>query len=274
MIGEFVAVVCALAVLYFLKCRFIDGPESCISSRDYKKFRLFKKVNVNHNTKRLAFALPTGRSLGLPVGRHVSLRAGIKGTFVARSYTPVSSNDDTGFFELVVKVYDEGVMSKHLGQMRIGDYIDVAGPRGKFEYHGNGACTFNKETRVFKDISMIAGGTGITPMLQILKEVLKYPTDTTRVQLVFANVTEEDILLKDEIESLAEKHSRFTVFFTLDKPVNGWTGGKGFVTTEMMAQHLAAPCDQTIVLVCGPPPMVKAMELNSKNSGYKAHFSF
>jgi len=55
-----------------------------------------------------------------------------------------------------------------------------------------------------KAIGMIAGGTGITPMLQVLHEVLDNPADTTQVSLVFANVTEEDIMLRKELDGLAE----------------------------------------------------------------------
>ena len=49
---------------------------------------------------------------------------------------------------------------------------------------------------------MIAGGTGITPMLQVIRAILKNPRDTTKLYLIFANQTEEDILLRQELESL------------------------------------------------------------------------
>ena len=60
--------------------------------------------------------------------------------------------------------------------------------------------------------------TGITPMLQIVKAILKDPSDTTRVSLLFANQTEDDILVREELEEMAEKHDQFSLWYTLDRP--------------------------------------------------------
>ena len=62
---------------------------------------------------------------------------------------------------------------------------------------------------------------GITPMLQIVKAVLKDPADTTKVSLLFANQTEEDILLRSELELLAKRHDNFELWYTLDRPSEG-----------------------------------------------------
>jgi cytochrome-b5 reductase len=55
---------------------------------------------------------------------------------------------------------------------------------------------------------MVAGGTGITPMLQVIEEVLRNPADKTTLSLVFGNVTADDILLKSRIDALAAKHPK------------------------------------------------------------------
>lgn len=57
----------------------------------------------------------------------------------------------------------------------------------------------------------IAGGTGITPMLQVASEVLKNPDDKTEVSLIFGNLTEDDILLRKHIDQLAKSHKNFKV---------------------------------------------------------------
>ena len=57
----------------------------------------------------------------------------------------------------------------------------------------------------------IAGGSGLTPMLQVAQEVTRNPEDKTEVTLVFANVSEDDILLRKELDDMAKKHKNFKV---------------------------------------------------------------
>ena len=108
---------------------------------------------------------------------------------------------------------------------------------------------------------MIAGGTGITPMLQIIRAALKNPQDTTKLSLIYANVNADDILLKTELDELAAAHpARFTVYYVLNNPPAGWTGGVGFVSKEQIEKHLPPTSDDIKILMCGPPPMMTAMK--------------
>ena len=154
--------------------------------------------------------------------------------------------------------------------LKIGDKVRVKGPKGQFRYHMS----------LTREIGMIAGGTGITPMLQIIRQAIANPLDRTKISLIYANVNPEDILLKKELDELAAKHShRFRVYYVLNNPPPSWTGGVGFVTKEMIEKHMP-PTDANIkVLLCGmwgscadvflaclwlvslgPPPMITAMK--------------
>ncbi|GJN91243.1 hypothetical protein Rhopal_004261-T1 [Rhodotorula paludigena] len=216
----------------------------------WQRFKLIDKIVISPNTAIYRFALPKGRVLGLPIGQHVSVSATIDGKLVQRSYTPTSSDDDVGFFDLLIKSYPTGNISKHFGQLKVGDYVDVKGPKGQMRYSPDWA----------KNIGMIAGGTGITPMLQIIRAVLKNPLDTTQLSLIYANVAESDILLKKELDELAAQHpDRFKVYYVLNNPPAGWTGGVGFVTKDMIEEHLPALAEDHKALLCGPPPMINAM---------------
>jgi cytochrome-b5 reductase len=129
----------------------------------------------------------------------------------------------------------------------------VRGPKGRFVYKKN-ECD---------EIGMLAGGTGITPMLQVIREVLKHDDDRTKLSLIFGNVTVDDIIFREELDALAAQHpGRFRVHHVLNNPPQGWTGGVGFVSEQACRDHLPAPNSgkKVKMLICGPPPMVRAME--------------
>lgn len=190
------------------------------------------------------FGLPNSNDiLGLPIGQHISVQAEINGKQVQRSYTPISSDDDVGHFDLMVKSYEKGNISRYLSLVSVGDKVRIKGPKGQFNYHP-GLSTH---------LGMIAGGTGITPMLQIIRAILKNSHDHTHVSLIYANVTFDDILLKEEIDHLAEAHpDKFTVYYVLnEKPAQGWDGGVGFISKTMIQQHMPAPKEDIKLLMCG-----------------------
>lgn len=102
-----------------------------------------------------------------------------------------------------------------------------------------------------RSIGMIAGGTGITPCLQIIRAACKDPNDNTELNLIYANVDEKDILLKKELDDLAKQHSKFKVHYFLNNPPQGWKGGEGFVSKEAIQQFFPKPADDIKVLMCG-----------------------
>jgi cytochrome-b5 reductase len=107
-------------------------------------------------------------------------------------------------------------------------------------------------------------------MLQVAKAIMRGRStgDKTAVDLIFANVNPEDILLKDELDSLAAKDPKFNVHYVLNNPPENWTGGTGFVTADMIKEKLPAPANDVKILICGPPPMVAAMKKATESLGY------
>jgi cytochrome-b5 reductase len=234
---------------------------------------LIEKEEISHDTRRFRFGLPTkDHVLGLPIGQHIHLSAKIGDDLIIRSYTPVSSDDDYGYVDLVVKVYfknvhprfpEGGKMSQHLESLKIGDTIEVRGPSGRLQYLGHGNFSIKKlrkdppQTITVNKVSMIAGGTGITPMLQLVRHITKDSTDKTKLRLVFANQTEKDILVRKELEEVVAKHpDQFELWYTLDTPGDDWKYSSGFINEKMIQEHLFPPTNDNIVLMCGPPPMI------------------
>jgi len=216
---------------------------------------------VNHNTKKFRFKLPDE---DMTSGLHVAsaLITKYKGPNmekpVIRPYTPISDVDAKGYIDLLVKHYPNGPMSTHFHNMQPGHRLDIKGPIPKYQWSPN----------KHEHVAMIAGGTGITPMYQVAREILKNPEDRTKITLVFGNISEEDILLKRELEDMENTFpQRFRAFYVLDNPPESWQGGKGYVTKELLKTVLPEPKngDNIKIFVCGPPLMYKAISGGKKS---------
>uniref|UniRef100_A0A6U3VAN4 NADH-cytochrome b5 reductase n=1 Tax=Ditylum brightwellii TaxID=49249 RepID=A0A6U3VAN4_9STRA len=269
-----VLVAVVTVALYMLK---FSKPKTALNPDEFIAFPLIKKESLSHDTRKFTFGLPTETTvLGLPIGQHISLRFKDKdGKNVQRTYTPVTGDETLGKVSFDIKVYKAGVhpkfpeggkMSQHLDSLSIGDTIEMKGPKGHMTYLGQGKMQVKVikkplATRTAKQIGMIAGGTGITPMLQIIHAVIRDPKDkTTKLSLIFANQTEDDILVRKELESIAKEYpDRFKLHYTLDRAPADWKYSTGFINEDMIKTHLpAAEADgSTQIFMCGPPPMVK-----------------
>uniref|UniRef100_A0A673K607 NADH-cytochrome b5 reductase n=1 Tax=Sinocyclocheilus rhinocerous TaxID=307959 RepID=A0A673K607_9TELE len=256
-------------------CGIKRRPAITLEDPDVKyPLRLVDKEIISHDTRKFRFALKSpDHVLGLPIGQHIYLSARIDGNLVVRPYTPVSSDDDKGFVDLVVKIYyknvhpkfpEGGKMSQYLESLRIGDTIDFRGPSGLLIYKGRGSFAIRPDkksdpvNKTAKHVGMIAGGTGITPMLQIIQAIMKDTKDETVCYLLFANQTEKDILLRPELEEIMANHpTRFKLWFTVDRAPDGWEYSQGFINEDMVKNHLPPPADDTLILMCGPPPMIQ-----------------
>ncbi|CAH1708631.1 unnamed protein product [Chironomus riparius] len=270
-----------------------SGPlKTLVDPNEKYLLPLIEKEEISHDTRKFRFGLPSPDHIfGLPIGQHIHLSATIGNELTIRSYTPVSSDDDKGFVDLVVKVYhrnvnpkfpEGGKMTQYLDEMKIGDTIAFRGPSGKLQYLGNGKFAIKKLRKDpphvinVKKVNMIAGGSGITPMLQLITEVLKKPEDNTQLALLYANQTETDILLRDDIDVLAAKHQEnFKVWYTVDRASSTWKFDTGFVNDTMIQNNLFAPSEDTLTLMCGPPPMVNFACLpNLDKLGYDKELNF
>lgn len=253
------AIIGSFVVFYYVQqSKKLGKP--VLKSDEFQQFPLIQKTRVSHNTCIYRFGLPklTDR-LGLPIGQHISIGATIDDKEIVRLYTPILTDDDLGHFDLLIKVYDNGNVSRHVELKKVGETISVRGPKGFFTYTPNMVDSFG----------MIAGGTGITPMYQIITAVLKNPEDKTKINLVYANVSESDILLREELDKLATAHAdQFKVHYVLNDAPANWNGLVGFVTPEIIDTHLPKHHELTNLLLCGPPPMISAMKKAAVELGY------
>lgn len=113
-------------------------------------------------------------------------------------------------------------------------------------------------------IYMVGGGTGITPLYQIIQYVTEAEQASERpdLTLLFANRTEDDILVKSELEAFAKENPTFKCYFSVDRSVKeGWKGFVGFINDEKIGETLGErKLDNSLFVVCGPPVLCNIVE--------------
>lgn len=221
---------------------------------------LMSSQQVNHNTKTLKFALPTeDHIIGLNVAS--ALLTKFQGPNdekpTIRPYTPISDENTKGYVELMVKKYPGGPMSSHVCEMEKNQRLLFKGPIEKYKYEANS----------FDTIGLIAAGTGITPMYQLIRAVMNNPDDKTKIVLVTANISEEDILLKHEFERLEQEHPlQFRAFYVLEKAPKDWPGQGGRISKDLLETIFPRPSDQKFkAFICGPPGFYAAVSGTKKS---------
>ncbi|KAF2170639.1 hypothetical protein M409DRAFT_64304 [Zasmidium cellare ATCC 36951] len=246
--------------------RSTNRPAGVLMPQEYQKFPLIRRDELSKDTVRLVFALPAKTTiLGLPIGQHVAIRGYFDDDSghhtVTRSYTPVSNNKDLGRLELVIKLYPDGQLTgKYLTGLKLGDEVEFRGPKGAMRYRKG----FTKR------LGMVAGGTGITPMYQLIRAICEDKTDDTKVSLVYANKSPDDILLRNQLERYQKlAPSKFKIYYIVDNGAPGWTGGVGRVTKETLQEHLPLASADTKILLCGPPGMINATKKNLGDLGFE-----
>ncbi|KAI9145317.1 FAD binding domain-containing protein [Paraphysoderma sedebokerense] len=162
------------------------------------------------------FDLPsTHHQSGLKVGEYIAVKAilGEKKEELVRFYSPVNRPDQLGFIDLLIKVDDKGLMSHHIATLKPGDSLEFKGPISGF---GDLHLEDPTQTKV-KKIAMICGGTGVSPMAQIIRSVFHHHRNDIDVKLIYGAADDEDLVFREIFESKAKTHKNFKFYFTVDK---------------------------------------------------------
>jgi len=285
-IGTSISLACGILLYKFLNS---SKNKKSITLADHQikyPLKLVYKEELTHDTRLFRFGLTSDEhELGIKLGQHISLSTRINGELVVRSYTPTSVIDQKGYFELCVKIYranshpkfpNGGKMSQFLEAMKIGDEVDVRGPIGKLSYLRNGSFEMRVDrktppkTQKIQQIGMICGGTGITPMFQLIQDICNHSEDKTEISLIFTNKTTDDIMLRDNLELYRKKSEKFKIWYTVGKSFeDDWKYDTSFVNEEMIKKHMPLPSSETLIMLCGTPSLVKDICLpNLKKLGY------
>ncbi|CAO3645984.1 unnamed protein product [Cunninghamella blakesleeana] len=249
-----------------------------LSPRQWLPITLEKRTIISPTIRLYRFTFPE-QDFGLPIGQHVYLKLNQeedgsdekKKKVVMRAYTP--SGFGVGWVEFIIKIYypthntPGGQFSQLIDRIRIGETIQAKGPLGEFEYLGNGSYSILNhqpgKSKV-KHIAMIAGGTGITPMWQILAEIAKYDTNPPRISLIYCARNKEDLVLYDELNEIQKQLGEDVLHlrFILSRPSDDWNEGCGRLSLEEINQHLFpfselnGQNENTPVLLCASDDMI------------------
>lgn len=245
----YMLIILALFLSYHIIRVKLQGP--VISQTKFQEYELLDKTIISKNSAIYRFKLNHDYDvLKVPAGHHLACKVNIDDKEEIRYYTPISNQFDEGFFDILVKSYKDGKVSKYFATLTPGKKVLFKGPVGRMAYKKNMA----------KNIVMIAGGSGITPMLAVLGSIITTDDDITSVKLLFANETENDILLKDELDEYVKSYPGFELKYILNHPGANWNEGyTGMITKEILNAELPEPNIDTKIFICGPMDMKKKM---------------
>lgn len=172
----------------------------------------------------------------------------IPGTTTTRSYSPANISNDRGELEFLIRIVENGQFSGWLkNQAHIGQKINVKGPAGIFGLKENG----------FTPRYFVAGGTGLAPILSMVRRMQEWGDPQTCV-IYFGVNTEEEVFYADELKRLEAEMPNLTVRICVWKASESWEGEKGSVV-DILRRDLQGTGVGPDLYLCGPPGMVDAV---------------
>ena len=209
------------------------------------------KVRVEtHNVKTFTLALPNWTAHR--AGQHYDVRLTAPDGYQAqRSYSIASGPEQSGQVELTVERLEEGEVSTYLHDVLImGDQVELRGPIGGY---------FVWEARMGGPLFLVAGGSGIVPLMAMLRH-RKAAGAQVPVRLLYSSRTYDDVIYRSELESLHNDRSGLEVIHTLTRaqPLN-WKGYDRRIDLPMLEEVTRPFGKQLIAYICGPTPMVEGV---------------
>ena len=249
-----------LRIWKFLRLPKHDSPvRNALSTDSYSKCVISAIHNVTDDVILFTISFEDSNIVcNLYPGAHIILQASsVDKTYtITRQYTPISPIISVGCLDLIIKVYPKGRMSALIREWIIGSVVKLRGPFGSFQIKQN----------EYKYLSMLACGTGITPMYQIMRHILDNEEDETRLVLLYSLSRAKDILLKKELDEFSNYWNVRIVYF-LTKEI-----GKSLplkyedlvvyrrIDKQVIGKELAPASPLHKVLICGTKNFVLDMK--------------
>jgi len=187
-------------------------------------------------------------------GQHVGVRAQIGGQEVRRTYSICSAADDS-HLRIGVRVHENGSMSQYLAnQLRAGDSIEVLTPTGRF--------FAEPQPTAERTYCAFAGGSGITPILGIVKNLLANEPNS-RIMLFYSNRTTSTIMFAEELLALKDRYpTRLSLYFLLSREpqdVELFNGRLDREKVTLLSKEVFDPLQTDAYFLCGPGDMIESV---------------
>ena len=178
-------------------------------------------------------------------GQYINLFVEADGIKTSRPYSISSAPNQTGYYDITVRRVPQGFVSDYLlDEVAPGDLFQATSPAGQF-YHNP---LFHGDDLVF-----IAGGSGITPFMSMIREITDRGINR-RVELLYGNRTVDDIIFEKELVERAARHDNVTIHRIISEPDKEYRGSTGFITKARI-KELVGNLHDKMFYVCGPEAM-------------------
>ncbi|TKI06116.1 ferredoxin reductase family protein [Martelella alba] len=159
-----------------------------------------------------------------------------------------SSSAEAADGGVAMSIRNLGDFTAAIAHVREGQRVYLDGPYGTF--------TLSEPADLYV---LVAGGIGITPMMSILRTFADRG-DPRPILLLYGNQDWESVIFREELDMLRSRLN-LNVVHVLSRPHESWTGERGFINAELFRRHLPPPFDKHEYFICGPDPMMDAIEL-------------
>lgn len=200
----------------------------------FHKLKVSKVIRETDEAVALSFDIPEKLKdkFEYKHGQFLTLKFDVDGKEERRAYSICSSPVVDEGVTVAVKKIANGNVSKHITEnVKPGDEIEVLKPMGRF------TIDLNPENE--KHYYHVGGGSGITPLMSIIKTTLAVEPKS-KVSLLYANKDQNSIIFAKEFENLQIKYGdRFRIKYIYSRPKNRWEGLKGRITKEIVNEFIA-----------------------------------
>ena len=201
-------------------------------------------IKETPSTKTLRLVPVDGALPYFRAGQYINLFVNIDGVLTSRPYS-ISSAPGKPYYDITVRRMEGGFVSRYLmDRVKPGDTFESTGPNGSFYY---------EPLIDASDLVFLAGGSGITPFISIIREVTQKQLPVN-IHLLYGSRSPSDIIFEGELKELAKKHGNVKVDFVISEPPGGWSGLCGLLDARMISS-LVGSVDGKKFFLCGPAQM-------------------